>query len=63
MFSEMMKDAVYANAHMRAEEIIQSIFRVTEIRDTDNFNIVYTINLGGGVIRTALGKIRRKKEK
>ena len=63
LLSEMMKDIVYANAHMRAEQVIHHMFRVTEIKDTDNFNITYNVNIGGGTIRATLGKIRRKKEK
>jgi len=63
MISETLKDIVYANADERAKQMVQSIFRVSEIKDSDNINITYNIDIGGGTLRAFLGKIRRKKVK
>lgn len=63
MIAESMKDVVYANANLRATQIVQSIFRLSDIKDLDKFDITYNIQFDGGAIKSFIGNIRRKKEK
>ena len=63
IITEDMKGIVYANAETHATNLVKRIFSLSEIRDSDDFEVTYNIKLGGGYLRAALGKIRRKKEK
>ena len=54
----MMKDLVFANAEPKARELIRKMFDFN-VSDQDTFHICYNIEIGGGLLRAFLGKIRR----
>ena len=58
--AKMMVDLVTANAHEKAEELVQRIFRFSSVEEGDTLTM--TLGINGNVVRMLLAGIRRKKK-
>ena len=56
----VIKDLVFANAHIKAEEMIRKLYTLN-ISPDGTLTMNYTISLNGDVVRLLLAGIRRKK--
>ena len=59
LLADCMRDIVFVNAEAQARETVRSLFNL-DMATEDELVITYKINVSGGMIRTLLGKVRRK---
>ena len=60
--AEMMRIHINEEAEDKARELIKSLFDFN-MNSNDEFNVVYTFKLNGGLLKVFLGKAKRKEMK